>query len=1209
MTQRRTTTTTLNLIIIRTSQRQNVLHALAFSFAVCLIMAPHHVSSAFWHSSFPSLKALSLPSSFSLQNRSRRSQRSQRPSVVALNVRIPRRIQLLQWDEDDFEIHKRFNSELESLPTDDDGIDEESSYKPQGEQPQGEQGLITTDSINSNDSIYYSIDGDYIDPGKNPLWYETDEATINDVTKYKEYKGPKDVQMLFKEQLTPIPNTSTSTNPNTSTNPSTSSSTNNSQTTLQGSSSLSNGGEEVLPNTNESNNDPTVIMSSYDTSNVVEGNAKVDTEAGTRATTDISSSSDVIPPPPRFSIPPSPTDVELFDIGWARAFDPNTGNYYYYSLDQSQTTWENPLMFLGKEGTPPSQVVVVVEEQEDQAVQDQKEEKEEGLENDLVDDDDNEVMEEEDEPIQEIEIERKEYIADSTEDEGSTMEDGAISMEGDSINPNQDLTFTNNEEDITSGVNQRLSVPKQSDATTLDRMTFEKIHLDSPKEEEEEDKYNDFFLQVYDEYSKQGEDLREDSESSLQDDNGPALLNQSQVQELVQETLRQDYPYNDQESLENQPSDNDALVRKVDGRKVLGKAEIQRLVEEALQQGYMDDQKESRAKKVLSDENLPMDLSGRTILANSEVQRIVEETLQEPEENNKLDLLENTTLKIEEIETEERVARDNISGNIESNKISVGENLLQCELDKLKSDFDSVQLGIETIMNLANMHKAWYRNQLLFSFEVKELESSFRSVQTGLGLVLSLFNVTSEESLELENFPQDSFDIELKSDDKKEQRGEERTVEREEDALSKLAQKADLPFFLSQIKDYDDSKEKQLVMSSFKDLKSLVETFEKDLVRLKAMDELTTYEKNYRMTKELQELLWEVSKLTSTSNKIQFRIGKRKKNYQARLSLDDFLAKDLEPLGDFLQRTENALKIERLGWVTEEKDMKRRKKELEQKIKNVEDEQNIINAGINALEKLIKEKEDIITRAREEVEDELSKWSDEREQLEIENAQLEILLIEEEENIESIELSLQESKETKSEWIVYQEIMLQDRTVAYEKLLQSEKELKELITDIDDVTESLVSAMRVILKKNDEFILFAKKEVDKQLVKLDKRVQQFESIKKQFFQISLSETFSRSSSSQLQKTLDTEKTKKKKEQIINPIERVFSIFQTSQLLPRVKKLSDARRDLDKLKETLEELMYAKDTSYNSLYNMDVVEIKSAKGTLCCFISFILFRMF
>ncbi len=38
-----------------------------------------------------------------------------------------------------------------------------------------------------------------------------------------------------------------------------------------------------------------------------------------------------------------PTDEELFAIGWAKAMDPNSGSYYYFTLDRSKTVWDNPL--------------------------------------------------------------------------------------------------------------------------------------------------------------------------------------------------------------------------------------------------------------------------------------------------------------------------------------------------------------------------------------------------------------------------------------------------------------------------------------------------------------------------------------------------------------------------------------------------------------------------------------------------------------------------------------------------------------------------------------------------------------------------------------------------------------------------------------------------------------------------------------------------
>jgi hypothetical protein len=38
-----------------------------------------------------------------------------------------------------------------------------------------------------------------------------------------------------------------------------------------------------------------------------------------------------------------PTNEELFSIGWAKALDPNSGNYYYFILDQKKIVWDNPL--------------------------------------------------------------------------------------------------------------------------------------------------------------------------------------------------------------------------------------------------------------------------------------------------------------------------------------------------------------------------------------------------------------------------------------------------------------------------------------------------------------------------------------------------------------------------------------------------------------------------------------------------------------------------------------------------------------------------------------------------------------------------------------------------------------------------------------------------------------------------------------------------
>lgn len=38
-----------------------------------------------------------------------------------------------------------------------------------------------------------------------------------------------------------------------------------------------------------------------------------------------------------------PSDEELFAVGWAKALDPKSGSYYYFTLDRSKIVWENPL--------------------------------------------------------------------------------------------------------------------------------------------------------------------------------------------------------------------------------------------------------------------------------------------------------------------------------------------------------------------------------------------------------------------------------------------------------------------------------------------------------------------------------------------------------------------------------------------------------------------------------------------------------------------------------------------------------------------------------------------------------------------------------------------------------------------------------------------------------------------------------------------------
>jgi len=41
---------------------------------------------------------------------------------------------------------------------------------------------------------------------------------------------------------------------------------------------------------------------------------------------------------------PVPSDEELFAFGWAKALDPNSGSYYFYTLDRAETVWDNPLV-------------------------------------------------------------------------------------------------------------------------------------------------------------------------------------------------------------------------------------------------------------------------------------------------------------------------------------------------------------------------------------------------------------------------------------------------------------------------------------------------------------------------------------------------------------------------------------------------------------------------------------------------------------------------------------------------------------------------------------------------------------------------------------------------------------------------------------------------------------------------------------------------
>lgn len=42
-----------------------------------------------------------------------------------------------------------------------------------------------------------------------------------------------------------------------------------------------------------------------------------------------------------------PTDEELFAVGWAKALDPKSGSYYYFTLDRTKIVWDNPLATRG----------------------------------------------------------------------------------------------------------------------------------------------------------------------------------------------------------------------------------------------------------------------------------------------------------------------------------------------------------------------------------------------------------------------------------------------------------------------------------------------------------------------------------------------------------------------------------------------------------------------------------------------------------------------------------------------------------------------------------------------------------------------------------------------------------------------------------------------------------------------------------------------
>lgn len=42
-----------------------------------------------------------------------------------------------------------------------------------------------------------------------------------------------------------------------------------------------------------------------------------------------------------------PSDEELFAVGWAKALDPKSGSYYYFTLDRTKIVWDNPLATRG----------------------------------------------------------------------------------------------------------------------------------------------------------------------------------------------------------------------------------------------------------------------------------------------------------------------------------------------------------------------------------------------------------------------------------------------------------------------------------------------------------------------------------------------------------------------------------------------------------------------------------------------------------------------------------------------------------------------------------------------------------------------------------------------------------------------------------------------------------------------------------------------
>jgi hypothetical protein len=48
-----------------------------------------------------------------------------------------------------------------------------------------------------------------------------------------------------------------------------------------------------------------------------------------------------------------PSDEDLFAVGWAKALDPGSGSYYFFTLDRTKTVWDNPLLQEAEPASPP----------------------------------------------------------------------------------------------------------------------------------------------------------------------------------------------------------------------------------------------------------------------------------------------------------------------------------------------------------------------------------------------------------------------------------------------------------------------------------------------------------------------------------------------------------------------------------------------------------------------------------------------------------------------------------------------------------------------------------------------------------------------------------------------------------------------------------------------------------------------------------------